>query len=40
MPCSQLILLGRLTRPDKIAQGFRVLVRNPDRRQIVEAVIA
>jgi len=40
MPCSQLILLGRLTRPDKIAQGFRVLVRNPDCRQIVEAVIA
>ena len=40
MLCSQLILLGRLSRPDKIAQCFRAFIRHPHRSQIVGAVTA
>jgi hypothetical protein len=34
VPRAQLILLGRLSRPDKIAQCFRALIRHPHRGQI------
>ncbi len=37
---SQLILLGRLSRPDKIAQCFRAFIRHPHRGQITGAVTA
>jgi hypothetical protein len=37
---AQLILLGRLSRPDKIAQCFRSFIRHPYRGQIVGAVTA
>jgi hypothetical protein len=40
MLCSQLILLGRLSRPDMIAQCFRAFIRHPHGSQIVGAQTA
>ena len=40
MPRAQLILLGRLPLPDKIAQCFGIFIRNPHRSQITGAVTA
>jgi hypothetical protein len=40
MLCSELILLGRLALPDKIAQRFGVFIRYPHRSQIIRTVTA
>src|ERR1700756_5333671 len=40
MPCTQLILLGRLSLPDKVAQGFGVFIGNPNGSQISGTVAA
>jgi hypothetical protein len=34
MPCTQLILLGRLSLPNKVAQGFAIFIGNPHGSQI------
>src|SRR6516164_7679757 len=40
MPCTQLILLGRLSLSDKVAQGFGIFIGNPNCSQISGTVAA